>query len=201
MVDEKIEIFEASKNEVYSVLYGWYQSNWGCKGLNNDEIDDEFSGLFDDVNKAECTCDVCKVDLLEKHMEILASRTDIKDLKKAQLKFSMSMVINSLFGFAQVDNCCASCAPDHALEALIESHYWMGVLIGSGREREDYGIGKTLKKASDARHQFNRERARDIKSWYLKNRKSFDNKDDAAFKAAHDFNISFASARKHIRGL
>ena len=53
MTDEKIDIFQSKREEIYNILHGWYLSSWGCKGLNNDEIDDEFSNLYNDAAEAE----------------------------------------------------------------------------------------------------------------------------------------------------
>ena len=201
MTDEKIDIFQSKREEIYSLLHGWYLSSWGCKGLNNDEIDDEFSNLYNDAAEAECTCNDCNGDLLEKYMTLLVSRIRITEFEQQQSQFSLAMAINSLSHLAEVNNFCSDHAPDHAMGDMIESYYWVGVLIGAEREREDYGISKVIKKACDARHKFNRERRLKIKDWYRINRKNYNNKDDAATDAAKIFILSFSATRKHLRGL
>ena len=201
MADEKIDVFQSKQKELYNVLYHWYMSSWGCRGLNNDEIDEEFTSLYNDAEEAECTCNDCNGELLDKYMTLLTSRTKIKKSERQQSEFSLAMVINSLNHLAEVSNYCADHAPDHAMGDMIESYYWMGVLMGAEREREDYGMSKVLKKASDSRHAFNRERSLNIKKWYHKNRKNFSSKDDAAIAATDTFNLSFSAVRKHLRGL
>jgi len=199
MTDEKIDIFQSKREEIYNILHGWYLSSWGCKGLNNDEIDDEFSNLYNDAAEAECTCNDCNGDLLEKYMTLLISRIRITESDQKLSKFSIAMVINSLSHLAEVNKYCSDHAPDHAMEDMLESYYWMGVLMGAEREREDYGMSRVLKKASDVRHAYNRERSLKIKNWYRKNRKKYNNKDDAAIDAAKIHNLSISAARKHLR--
>ncbi len=201
MADEKIDVFQSKQKELYSTLHDWYTGSWGCRGLNNNEIDEEFSSLYNDAEEAECTCSDCNGELLEKYMTLLTSRTKITESEQQQLKFSIAMAINSLSHLAEVNKYCSDHAPDHAMEDMMESNYWLGVLIGAEREREDYGMSRVLKKASDARHMFNRERSLKIKNWYRKNRKNYNNKDDAATDAAKKFSLSFSATRKHLRGL
>ena len=199
MAGENEGFLESKIQELYSTLHGWYTDSWGCRGLNNDEIDEEFAGLLNDVEEAECTCDSCKGDLLGKYMGILTSRTKITKTEKHQMEFSLSMAINSLAHFAEVNNYCPCCAPAHATEELIDSYYWMGVLIGSIRERADYGISKAARNASDVRHSFNRERRLKVQDWYRGHRKNYNNKDDAARDGEHIFNLSFSCIRKYLR--
>jgi hypothetical protein len=201
MAEENTGVFALKLQELHEILHGWYMSSWECKGLNNDEIYEEFSSLLNDVEEAECTCDDCKVGIIEKNIALLASRKKITESQEQQLKFSLAMAINSLSHFSEASNYCPCCGPVHAMEDLIDSYYWLGVLIGSEREREDFGVSKAARNASDARHTFNRDRRLNVQDWYRKNRKSFKNKDDAASDAEHVFNLSFSCIRKYLRNV
>ena len=132
-------------------------------------------------------------------MTLLISRIRITESDQKLSKFSIAMVINSLSHLAEVNKYCSDHAPDHAMEERVYSYYWMGVLMGAEREREDYGMSRVLKKASDVRHAYNRERSLKIKNWYRKNRKKYNNNEDAAIDAAKIHNLSISAARKHLR--
>jgi hypothetical protein len=199
MADENTELIQAQKEEIYEVIHGWYMSNWGCKGLNNDEIKDEISGLLNDAGELECTCSDCNVDIVEKYLLLLRNREKHTPYELKQKEFSLSMVINCLGHFSEVDNVCPCCAI-HRLKDLFEAYYWLGVLIGAERERSDYGVSAKLKNADNKRHSHNRERKLEIAEWWRINKGNYKSRDEGAASVAHKFNLSYGTARKHLVG-
>lgn len=201
MKSDNGDVFESISADIYSSLKYWYTHSWGCRGLNNEEIEGEFEDLIEDSRNTECTCDYCNVDLVNGHIGILVSRERLTQSEITRKRFSLSIVIKCLSHFAESSNYCPSCGVDHALEDLLESYYWMGVLFGAERERVDYGRGVAAKSASDARHSYNRDRKQRVQSWYRKNKDQFSSKDEAAIEGEHLFNISFGTVRKHLRNV
>jgi len=194
------EIFEAKVDELDSVLCGWYQEN-----LHDGDRDDlayqEYEKLLDEVAGMNCACSKCSINLVDR---FLWKQQKIKNLNGSDFektKFSIQTFIYAISHLAALSHVCNRCGLNHKLDDLIEGYFFMGVLMGSNREREDFGLQNIVKKANDARHLFNRQRADEIKRWYLDNRKKFKNKDVAAQEGEGIFHISFSTMRKHLRGL
>jgi len=201
MTDEKQDFFENKKDEIFYTLREWYMEALDCRGLNNDEIHDEFCELLEDIDKADWQFENYNTELLDKYAELLKSRKKLTELECDQFKWSLSLAINCLSYLYKVANYCPECGPKAAMEELVESSYWMGHLMGTEQERDDSGIGSVVKKAVNSRHEFNRSRKLDVVEWYRKNGSNFKSKDDAAVEVAHMFSLTHGTARKHLRGL
>ena len=201
MPDEKVDYFEAKREELFYTLRDWYMLALNCKGLNNDEIDAEFYELINEIEEIDDTDSNCIIEIIDKYTDLLESRTKLNPSSRDNFRVSMSIALECLSHFSKVQNYCPSCGPKFAVEDMINAHYWMGYLRGTEDERNDSGISIVVQKTTDARHLFNRERKLELTDWYRKKRNTYKSKDDAAVDAAHIFHVAHSTARKYLIGI
>jgi len=198
--DEYADYFEEKKDEIFYSLKKWYMRSMDCKGLNNEEIHEEYCKFLSEVEELDDT-DPYNSKLIDKYTALLESRTKLTTAGRDNFRYSMGIAIECLSDFSLVENLCPVCGPKFGVEYLINAHYWMGFLKGVEEERNVSGITTVVQKATDARHSFNRARKMDIMDWYRKNRSKYKSKDDAAVDAAHKFHVAHSTARKHLIGI
>lgn len=75
-----------------------------------------------------------------------------------------------------------------------------GAILWSDAEGDEgtLAVRSMSQKGTDALHAFNRNRAKQIRDWWLANRVSFTSLDQAAERASKEFSCAFRTARDHI---
>jgi hypothetical protein len=205
MADNQGDYIESKKQEIYWTLYSWYEGEWGCEELIEEEIIEEFEELYERVCKvvreSECACADCNYDVILDCVELLESREKHTSRELDLKADSLSIVFNCLGHLSKLNEVCSCCAVKHSLPHLVDASTWLGVLQGSLGERNDFGTRDAMEKANNARHAPNRKLSQEIKSWYLENSTLYKSKKDAANAATQLFNMSFSAIRKHLIGL
>ena len=67
MPDEKVDYFEAKREELFYTLRDWYMLALNCKGLNNDQIDAEFYELINEIEEIDDTDSNCIIEIIDKY--------------------------------------------------------------------------------------------------------------------------------------
>jgi hypothetical protein len=200
-IEKAKELYKENTNDIFYTLRGWYTKALECKGLNNEEIHDEFTDLLGAVETLNLQEDDSFSGLLEEYTELLRSRRSLTDLEHRQFANSFLTFLCCVNNFTELQKYCDCCGPKFAMENLIDAYYWLGFLDGADEERKAFGLSTVIKKAVDNRHLRNRERKLEVAEWYRKNKDSYKSKDEAAVSVSHLFSLSHGTARKHLIGL
>jgi hypothetical protein len=202
------KFLEIKISELITDLTGWYTEALDCKGLNNDEIQEEFFELVGDCKKLQFSSDCDETEfwgtfnsILDKYTSLLESRKKLTGRGRDEFRDSLTTAILCISHCSLLENYRREDDLKFVIEYLAGAYFSLGSLLGSVEERGQSGITTVVNKAVDIRHSFNRERKLGITEWYRKNKIKYKSKDDAAIEVASKFNLAFSTARKHLRGL